>query len=229
MTKNPPFVVIGHGHASARISVLAGPAQPRHIRSYNPESPKRPSLDLETAAGKAAVYDVRMQRKSQLVLNPETQRIFVYVYRGSAMIGKKTKLCQGDFAVLEEKSNLPLVIDSCGVHIESPDKPDYNFGDFTQFEEHACWCLVLAGDPVMEPGSMLSSGIVACSPREIRKAFQEYTCGSIGAGSPLASSPLKSWIKTMEQSDESSDDNDNEHDPPIEEDTPDIGFGPLYQ
>lgn len=206
MTKDPPCVLTGQGESAARICVLAGPIRRDSIRTLDDKTNRnRTSVELETAAGSAAVYDIKMQRKSQLVLNPETQRVFVYVYRGTAVISKKTKIKEGDFAVLESDRDLPVVIDSVGVHEDTEDKPAYDFDDFDTFEEHACWCLVLAGDPVMEPVSMLSSGIVGGTPQEIRKAFQEYTCGSMGTASPPKSSTMLSRTKLMMYDSDSDD------------------------
>ncbi|CDF36201.1 unnamed protein product [Chondrus crispus] len=188
MTENPPFLVTGQGESAARICVLAGPTN-RDVKASVDHDIKRErsSVELETAAGSAAVYDVKMQRKSQLVLNPNTSRVFIYVYRGAALISKTTEVKEGDLAVLESNRDRPVVIDSVGVRRETVPKPDHDFSDFDTFEEHACWCLVLAGDPVSEPVSMMSSGIVGGTPQEIRKAFQEYTCGSMGSGSPTFS------------------------------------------
>lgn len=230
-TSTPPSVVTGKGESAARIRVLAGPPHPEalHNNSDDDSLKRSTSLYLETAAGRASVYDVRMQPKSQLVLNPETERVFVYVYRGSAIVGRRTKLREGDFAVLEENRNLPLVIDSCGVHTDAVDKTGQDFHDFDKFTENSCWCLVLSGDPVMEPVTVLSSGIVACTPRGIRKAFQEYTCRSYGSTSPLACSPLASKLKIMADFDEDSIDEvvsdiENADD---DIDIPDIEFGKI--
>ncbi|KAI0560030.1 Pirin cupin [Gracilaria domingensis] len=125
-----------------------------------------------------------MHPKSQLVLNPETQRAFVYVYRGSATIGHSMHVEEGQFAVLGEDAHLPIVIRSEGVDTEQESVPHRDWCDFDTFVDNGCWCIVLAGDPIMEPVSMLSSGIVACTPQETRKAFQEYRCGSLGSCSP---------------------------------------------
>lgn len=180
---------------------------------------KRAPVELVTEAGSAAVYDIHMRCKSQLVLNPQTERVFVYVYRGTALIAKKTKVSEGDFAVLESNRELPVVIDSYGTQSETSGTEKMGKDDsFDVFQENECWCLVLAGDPVKEPVSMLSSGIVACTPREIRRAFQEYTCGSMGTNSPPKFSSLAARMMA-EESDEESDfglmldeDNDDESD-----------------
>eukprot|EP00177_Eucheuma_denticulatum_P008582 GFKZ01015634.1.p1 GENE.GFKZ01015634.1~~GFKZ01015634.1.p1 ORF type:complete len:431 (+),score=35.99 GFKZ01015634.1:330-1622(+) len=201
-SSTPPCAVIGKGDAAARIRVLAGP--PRAVQTRRSHDGKRAPVELETEAGSAAVYDIHMRCKSQLVLNPQTERVFVYVYRGTALIAKKTKVSEGDIAVLEPNSELPVVIDSYGAQSESSGTEMIGSDDFDVFQENECWCLVLAGDPVKEPVSMLSSGIVACTPREIRRAFQEYTCGSMGANSPPKFSSLAARMMA-EESDEESD------------------------
>lgn len=189
-TQNCPCIYVKEGQNAARIRVLAGPAKSSPINHMTNQSfGKKESVVLETMVGNAAVYDIHMQPKSQLVLNPGTQRVFVYVYRGTAIIGRKTKVEEGSFAILDEKPDTPVVIDSYGAHINTGHSNEKRYDDFDVFEENACWCLLLAGDPVSEPVSMLPSGIVAGTPQEIRRAFQEYTCGSLGASSP---SPIRS-------------------------------------
>lgn len=202
-TETPPCAIVGHGEAGARIRVLAGPHRPHALHKMGDKREGRKLVELETVAGNAAVYDIHMQRKSQLVLNPETQSVFIYVYRGVALIANKTKVEEGDFAVLESNRGLPVVIDSYGAHMETEDEPQHDWTDFDVFVENSCWCMVLAGDPVMEPVSMLS-GIVACTPQEIRKAFQEFTCGSMGANSPPKLNGLAARI--MKGSDDESTD-----------------------
>lgn len=202
-TETPPCAIVGHGEAGARIRVLAGPRPPHVLHKLGEDGEEPKSVELETVAGNAAVYDIHMQRKSQLVLNPETQNAFVYVYRGAALIANKTKVEEGEFAVLESNRGLPVVIDSYGAHVETEDKLGHDWTDFDMFVENCCWCVVLAGDPVLEPVSMLS-GIVACTPQEIRKAFQEYTCGSMGANSPPKLNGLAAQI--MADSDDESTD-----------------------
>ncbi|CAN8076604.1 unnamed protein product [Agarophyton chilense] len=217
-TFNPACVVIGAAEAAAQITVLAAPHRDTitklnpqsHHSSKNHEYSDSP-FQLETYAGNAAVYDVRMHPKSQLVLNPETRRAFVYVYRGSARIGQSNLVKEGQFAVLAEDAHLPIVIRSPGLDVEEPCVPRRDWYDFDSFVEDGCWCIVLAGDPIMEPVSMLSSGIVACTPQEIRKAFQEYRCGSLGSCSPstVQRTHLHSSLDELYDSDSEHSDTDN--------------------
>lgn len=228
MNESPPCATIGQGASAAQIRVLAGPKRTPNIKNLNAESPKRKSFELETQAGRAAVYDIRMQRKSQLVLNPETQRVFVYVYRGTAIIGKSTIVDEGVFAVLEENSDIPLVIRSHGGDTGVDESEDDNCEDFDTFTKGSCWCLVLAGNPIMEPVSMHSSGIVACTPQEIRKVFHEYTCGSLGTASPPAVfPPCHGSLNDDENSDVESVVNSDSEAHASDDSIPDLGFHKL--
>lgn len=225
-----PSITIGKRQAAARIRVLAAPPRAHPAADDEHPSSEPAPAELHTAAGRAAVYDVRMNRKSQLVLNPATQRVFVYVYRGTAVIAKKSRVGEGAMAVLEENADLPVVIDSLGVYEDARLSND-DGASFEVCHELGCWCLVLAGDPIMEPVSMLPSGIVACTPQQIRKAFQEYTCGSMGATSPSADGDFISRAALL--IDDSSDDDNDATDIVYKSDessgelAPNIGFAPL--
>ncbi|PXF44684.1 hypothetical protein BWQ96_05541 [Gracilariopsis chorda] len=225
-TTNPPCTIIGQADAAAQIRVLAAPQRNSAMNQLHsqvtpcksPHDSPHSASHLQTHAGGAAVYDVRMHPKSQLVLNPETQRAYVYIYRGSATIDQSTVVEQGQFAVLSEDVHLPIVIRSAGVHVNTPPSSEYDWYDFDTFVPNSCWCIVLAGNPIPEPVTMLSSGIVASTPQEIRKAFQEYTCGSFGSCSPSTIHRVKTQSvldyrhdsSTEEQSD--ADHSDAEHD-----------------
>lgn len=228
-TTNPPCTVIGEADAAAQIRVLAAPQRNSAINALHspvqtcksPHERSHSVSDLHTLAGGAAVYDVRMYPKSQLVLNPKTQGAYIYVYRGSAIIDNSTLVEQGQFAVLSEDIHLPIVIRSAGIHVKAPPSSEYDWFDFDSFVPNSCWCIVLAGDPILEPVTMLSSGIVASTPQEIRKAFQEYTCGSFGSCGPStkhrvclsqAHSVLDCGTDSITEEQSDADHSDAEHD-----------------
>lgn len=170
--------IIGTGRAAAKIALLLGPG---------PKSGDRdaPAPELQTVGVDAAVYDVRMRPDARVKLHPTTRRCFVYVYRGAADIAG-TRVKEGCMAALKEGAGCVALEcargkDSNNQSVASVTEAQENFA---AFEKGGCWCIILSGEPLDEPVSWLTSGFVACTPHDVRKAFEEYTHGSLGATSP---------------------------------------------
>lgn len=178
-----PTKVSGRGHSASQVRILASTVD-------YPQNCSQPTKPLQLLTQDTVIFDVRLRRDAVFELPVHTARVLVYVYRGEAIIGSR-RIRHGSMAVLEESGPKSVVLRSAEPSSLSDDSectqmPDH---DFDTNVAGACWCIVLAGAPLQERVECLTSGFVAGSPQEIRKAFQQYVCGNLGNESAKMDAP----------------------------------------